>query len=87
MKYTLDQIRGMTNHQRHTLWKNARTRNAPELVRLIEECGLPYTENAALRMDDPITIRMFQIINSPEGKAAMLAATEKGCAGRRLRRA
>ncbi len=29
-------------------------------------------------MDDPVTIRMFEIINSAEGRAAMIAATEKG---------
>jgi hypothetical protein len=81
MWYTLDQIRGMTVHQRHVLWKRARTRTDDEarsVVRLIEDCGLPFTESAALAMDDPITIRMYQIINSPEGKAAMIAATERG---------
>jgi hypothetical protein len=81
MKYTLEQIKGMTLHQRHTLWKNARTRTNPEareVVRMVEECGLPYSESKALRMDDPITMRMYEIINSPEGKASMIAATERG---------
>jgi hypothetical protein len=81
MSYTLDQIRGMTTHQRHTVWKRARTRTdeaAREVVRLIEESGLPYTDHAALTMDDPITIKIYQIVNSPDAKASMIAATERG---------
>lgn len=81
MQYTPEKIRGMTVHDRHQLWKNARKRNddeARELAKLIEECGLPYTENTALTMDDPITLKIFEIVNSEESKVAMIEATERG---------
>ena len=66
----------MTPHERHVVWKRARTRtdeHAREVTKLIEDSGLPYSDDASLRMDDPVTIR-----NSAEGRAAMIAATEKG---------
>jgi hypothetical protein len=81
MEYTPDQIRGMTVHERHRVWKRARSRTdeeAREIVRLIEQSGLPYRDRTAITTDDPITMKMHQIINSPEAKAAMISTTERG---------
>ena len=72
----------MTVHKRHALYKNAcRLGHTPEgaaLKKLIEQAGLPYSETAALRGDDPITLKMHEIIWSPNGRQAALAATEAG---------
>jgi hypothetical protein len=41
---------------RYKLWKNARNKleEVKHVVRLIEDCGLPYSEEAALKWNDPI---------------------------------
>ena len=79
---TLDTLRGMTVHQRHALYKNAcRLAHTPDgaaLKKLIEEAGLPFSEEAALRGDDPLTLKMHEIIWSSDGKQAAIAATEAG---------
>jgi hypothetical protein len=43
-----------------------------------EECGLPYSEGAALRWDDPIALKIYEIVNSKEAAAAMIEVTEQG---------
>ena len=48
------------------------------LANAIEELGLPFSDPAALRLDDPVAIRMHEIINSPEGRAACLKASQNG---------
>jgi hypothetical protein len=79
---TVEALRGMTVHKRHALYKNAcrlgHTAEGAALKKMIEEAGLPYSEAAALRGDDPITLKMHEIIWSPAGKQAALAATEAG---------
>lgn len=80
-QWTLEKIKAMSVHDRHKLWKNARTRtdtDAKNVVRLIEEAGLPYSSDACLTMDDPITLKIYEIIDSNEATAAMIEATERG---------
>jgi hypothetical protein len=79
VKYTPEKIKAMSVHDRHTIWKRARTRTdteAKDIVRLIEQSGLPYSEEACLRGDDPITIKIWEIVE--ENAAAMIEATDKG---------
>jgi len=74
-------LRGMTVHDRHRLWINARkvdSDEARELVRLIETLGLPYSDPGSLKFDDPIFMKMEEIIFSAEGKAAGIEATKNG---------
>lgn len=74
-------LRSMTVHDRHRLWINARkvdTEEAREMVRMIEGLGLPYSEPGSLKSDDPISIKMNEIIFSSEGKAAAIEATKNG---------
>lgn len=40
--------------------------------------GLPFSEDACLTSDDPITIKMWKINNSPEGRSAAVEATKNG---------
>jgi hypothetical protein len=74
-------LRGMNLHSRHQLWINARnidSEEAREVVRMIENLGLPYSDPKSLKFDDPIFQRMEQIVFSAEGKAAGIEATEAG---------
>jgi len=71
----------MSVGDRHNLWKNAKAKDTPEgrsLVSAIEALGLPFSETGGLKMDDPLTLRMWSIIHSAEGKAACFAATTQG---------
>jgi hypothetical protein len=81
MPYTLEKVRAWAVEERHRVWKRARSQSDPEareLVKLIEQCGLPYSENAALTMHDPIAIEIYEIVNSEESKIAMIEATNEG---------
>ncbi|MBB5661136.1 hypothetical protein [Brevundimonas halotolerans] len=44
----------------------------------IETVGLPYSEDAALKGDDPITLAMIKVAYSPEGREAAITATMAG---------
>lgn len=81
-QWTLGKIRAMSTHDRATLYKRAGERaHTPEgaaLKQLIEEAGLPYSDIKALTNDDPVTIAMWQVINSDEGKRLAVEATEQG---------
>lgn len=74
-------LTALNPQERLTLWARARTmvtEEAKALTRNIEELGLPYSDLAGLKMDDPATIKMYEIINSKEGRAACIAATDDG---------
>jgi len=45
---------------------------------LLENAGLPYSEGACLAMDDPITLKIGDLLNSKEGMKALIATTEAG---------
>jgi hypothetical protein len=80
-KWTMEELKALTPRQRHHLFNNARSANSPEakeLVMLLENAGLPYSEGACLAMDDPITLKIGDLLNSEEGTKALIAATEAG---------
>jgi hypothetical protein len=81
-KWTLDDLKVMSVHQRADLYRNAcrlgHTPDGAALKKLCEEAGLPFSEDGCLPMDDPITIKMSDIITSKEGRDAALAATKAG---------
>src|ERR1700693_4863626 len=80
-KWAMEELKALTPSQRHRLFNNARTVNSPEakeLVMLLEIAGLPYSEGACLAMDDPITLKIGDLLNSKEGTIALIAATEAG---------
>src|SRR4051794_27599599 len=79
--YTIEKLTSMSVGDRHNLWKNAKSKDTPEagaLVNAIEALGLPFSEGGGLKMDDPLTLKIWVIINSPEGKAACIAANDAG---------
>lgn len=54
------------------------TTDGAALKKQIEEAGLPYSDTACLTMDDPITIKMYEVIHSKEGREAAIDATRRG---------
>jgi len=82
IKWTIDELKNRSVHERANVYKNAcRLGHTPEgaaLKRLIEEAGLPFSEDGCLTMDDPIRIKMDEIINSPEGRQAAFDAAKGG---------
>ena len=80
--WTLDRLRAMSVHDRAALYRSAcrlgHTADGAALKKLIEEAGLPYSEDACLTNDDLITLKMIDVVYSPEGRAAALKATAEG---------
>jgi hypothetical protein len=82
MQWNIERLRARSPHERHQLYMNAcakaHTEDGAALKLLIEDSGLPFSDDAALKMDDPISLKMIEIIFSPEGRQAALEATNKG---------
>ena len=81
MKIDEVKLRAMSVHDGHTIWKRARGMTAPEakqMVAWIEGLGLPYSDSDCLKGDDPIFIKMYELILSSEGKKAAIEATREG---------
>jgi hypothetical protein len=80
--WTLDDLKNKSVHERADIYRNAcrlgHTAEGAALKRLLEGAGLPFSEDGCLTMDDPITIKMYEVINSREGRAAALAAVANG---------
>lgn len=79
--WTRAKLAALTSVERHNVWKNCRTKGTPDtmaLAAVIEDLGLPYSDPAALKNDDPVTIKIHEIVNSPAGRAACIKATEQG---------
>jgi hypothetical protein len=81
MDWTVEKLASKTVHERHQLWMNARSKSTAEakaLVQMIETCGLPFSEAAALKASDPLVQKMIDIINSQVAVKAAIDATEAG---------
>ena len=79
--WTRTKLRALTLEARHNVWRNARTLGTPEAVKLaeaIEGLGLPYSMEGGLRMDDPLSLRIYEVVWSEEGRDGCKAATEAG---------
>jgi hypothetical protein len=79
--WTRAKLAARSPEERHGIWKNARAKATPEALELaavIEDLGIFTPGAGGLKMDDPLTLRMFDIINSAKGRAACIEATDKG---------
>jgi hypothetical protein len=80
--YTLERLKLMSVHERADLYKNAcrlgHTREGADLKKMLEEAGLPFSDGACLTLDDPIALKMHEVIYSKEGREAAVAATLVG---------
>ena len=81
-QWTAERIRALPLRLRAELYRNACGKgDTPEgaaLKTLIEQAGLPYSEDKCLTNDDPITVKMHQLINSKEGQLSAITATKAG---------
>jgi len=81
MAFTLEKLKSLSVAERHQLYKNARSNPSPEakaLVRMIEDAGLPYSESGGIRNDDPLSLKIHEIVNSSEGVEAAMEAQREG---------
>src|ERR1700722_2120655 len=79
--WTLTKLREKSQNERHAVWKRARALHSAEgnhLARAIERLGLPYAEPEPLADDDPLMVRMREIMASPAARSAALEATLDG---------
>jgi hypothetical protein len=79
--WTLAKLREKSQNERHAVWKRARALHSAEgnhLARAIERLGLPYAEPEPLDREDPLLIRMREIIATPAARAAAMEATLDG---------
>ena len=70
--WTQAKLAARNPEERFGIWKNARSKATPEtleLASIIESLGM-ISPIGGLKMDDPLTLQMFDIINSPNGRAA-----------------
>lgn len=81
-QWTHQKLAAMSVHDRAELYRNAcRLGHTPQgatLKKMLEEAGLPFSEAGCLSADDPIYLKMRELIESPEGRAAGVAAVKVG---------
>ncbi len=74
-------LRERSQNERYAVWKRAKALHSAagnHLARAIELLGLPYAEPEPLADDDPLMIRMRELVAAPEARAAALEATLDG---------
>ena len=79
--WTRGALRQRSQSERHAVWKRARALHSAEgnhLARAIELLGLPYAEPEPLASDDPLRVRMGEVLASPAARSAALEATLDG---------
>jgi hypothetical protein len=78
--WTIEKLKAKTPSERLTLYKNAVKLGdaGKELISLLDEAGLPYSDDESLKGSDPLTLKIADIAFSPEGTAAMRDAIDKG---------
>lgn len=80
-KITMEMIKAYSVADRHELYKKARVRDdedAKLVLKMIEECGLPFSESGGIKNSNPLSLAIFEIVNSPAGISAALAAQASG---------
>lgn len=81
-QWTPQKLAAMSVHERAELYRNAcRLGHTPQgaaLKTMLEVAGLPFSEDGCLSADDPIYLKMQDLIVSPEGRAAAVAAVKVG---------
>jgi hypothetical protein len=78
VEWTKERLAALSHDDRHNVWENAKRLGAEDLVKFIVDSGLPYIDPKGLKLDRPLGRKMSKIINSPQGVAAALTATENG---------
>ncbi|MFI4975557.1 MAG: hypothetical protein ACHP84_13540 [Caulobacterales bacterium] len=79
--WTRSKLRERSQNERYAIWKRAKALHSAEgnhLARAIEMLGLPYAEPEPLAEDDPMLVKMREIMASPDARAAAIEATLDG---------
>jgi hypothetical protein len=79
--WTRSKLRERSQNERYAIWKRAKALHSAEgnhLARAIELLGLPYAEPEALIGDDPLLMKMKEIMASPEARSAAIESTLDG---------
>jgi len=79
--WTRAKLAARTPKERYAIWKrakNLRTADGNQLAREIERLGLPYADPGQLPADDPVRVRMAEIMTSREARSACIEATLDG---------
>ncbi len=79
--WTRSKLRGRSQNERHAVWRRARALHSAEgnhLARAIELLGLPYAAPEPLGKEDPLSVRMAEIMASPAARSAALESTLDG---------
>lgn len=80
-KFTLEQLRSMSNAERANLYKNAVKLGTPEAKVIIDQMikhNLLVTDTGGFPQDHPVIIRIDEIVRSDEGRAAARQAADSG---------
>lgn len=81
MMINFEKIERMTPSERHNIYKNAIRiggRDAETVLGLLEQLALPYSDPACATLDDPLCLKIAEIVNSSAGVDAMREATDQG---------
>lgn len=79
--WTRTKLRERTQNELHAVWKRAKALHSAEgnhLARAIELLGMPYAEPEALAADDPLMLRLREVVTSPEARSAAIENTLDG---------
>lgn len=79
--WTIEKIQELSPSDRARLYANAMekdTDEARQVVKWIEEAGLPFSEPGSVKLDDPLCAAMRAVVYSSEGEAGCIRATEEG---------
>ena len=81
MHWTKERLSTLSPSERAQLYANAKRLGGGAgnaLAKLIEEIGLPFSEERAVGMDDPLVLAMDAVIRSDEGRKACIDAVDRG---------
>jgi hypothetical protein len=76
--WTRTKLRERSQNELHAVWKRAKALHSAEgnhLARAIELLGIPYAEPEPLAADDPLMVRLREVVTSPEARSAAIENT------------
>ena len=79
--WTRTKLRERTQNELHAVWKRAKGLHSAEgnhLARAIELLGLPYREPEPMAADDPLMVRLSEVMASPAARSAAIESTLDG---------
>lgn len=78
MIWTDEALAALSHEKLHVLWSNAKKGGHADLIKRIEESGLPFGDPKGLKLDSLAGRAMYKVIFSQEGRDAGVVATSNG---------